>query len=131
MQTTCLFIWLTPNPPCPCYYRLSKGLVISQVFVVNWEKSLLFPLDPDTPISLPSSCPLKIVSTFQCLGIVVQQLISLYLKNNLDPLFSHHKNTLKVWSTLPPNLLGRINIFKMFFSVTLSLHTEQLPSICS
>lgn len=111
-----MFIYLAnPQSSLPTLLCIIQDFCHYSGFRVNCEKSLLFLLDQAASVALPSSCPLKIVTSFRYLGIIVQQPISLYIKNNLDPLIRKLKSTLKIWAKLPLTLLGRINIFKIIF----------------
>lgn len=80
--TTSLSIWLDGISS----FRHVSG------FWVNWEKSLLFTFNQGALSSIPSLCLLKVVDSFQYLGVVVQQPIRKYLQNNLDSLISKLKN---------------------------------------
>uniref|UniRef100_A0A803JF55 Reverse transcriptase domain-containing protein n=1 Tax=Xenopus tropicalis TaxID=8364 RepID=A0A803JF55_XENTR len=82
---------------------------------INWEKSIVFPLDGQAPQMTEPECTLKVANSFKYLGIHINKDPSLFLQDNLHPLHNRFKDTLKFWTKLPLTLIGRINICKMIF----------------
>lgn len=55
------------------------------------------------------------VDHFTYLGIVIHKDIRQFDALNLSPTIQNLTSKLKAWENLPLTLVGRINIFKMFF----------------
>lgn len=55
-------------------------------FRVNWDKSNLFPLDPDATVQIHPDSRIQVVSSFRYLVVIVQLPLSTYIENNLCPL---------------------------------------------
>uniref|UniRef100_A0A803JDF7 Reverse transcriptase domain-containing protein n=1 Tax=Xenopus tropicalis TaxID=8364 RepID=A0A803JDF7_XENTR len=82
---------------------------------INWEKSIIFPLDDQVPVMADPECTLKIANTFKYLGITIHKEPAQFFTHNLHPLQNKFEDTLKFWTKLPLTLIGRINICKMIF----------------
>lgn len=84
-------------------------------FKVNWNKSIVFRLNPEYTPRMPLDVPLQVVSCFQYLGVEIQLPLNTYISNNISPLLLHLRENLQTWNRLPLKLLGRINMFKMIY----------------
>uniref|UniRef100_A0A803K4F0 Reverse transcriptase domain-containing protein n=1 Tax=Xenopus tropicalis TaxID=8364 RepID=A0A803K4F0_XENTR len=82
---------------------------------INWEKSIIFPLDDQVPVMADPECTLKIANTFKYLGITIHKEPAQFFAHNLHPLQNKFEDTLKFWTILPLTLIGRIDICKMIF----------------
>lgn len=82
-------------------------------FQVNWDKSNLFPLDPDATVQIHPDSRLQVVSSFRYLGVIVQLPLSSYIENNLFPLLTQVQLQTKQWMDLPLDLMRRANTLKM------------------
>lgn len=80
---------------------------------INWDKSVLMPLDPLPPSDFPSSVPLQVVSEFKYLGIIVTPRPQNYISCNLLPLMSKMATKVDAWCRLPLSVIGRGNLVKM------------------
>lgn len=83
--------------------------------LINWDKSVLMPLDPVPPSFSPQSVPLQIVSNFQYLGIVVNSRPKDYIALNLVPILAKLSSKVDTWCRLPLSVIGRGNLIKMIF----------------
>lgn len=70
---------------------------------------------PSLDLSQPASLLLKKVSRFKYLGFEVQNGLSSYITNNLDPLLEWFTRLCTAWSSLPLSPIGWVNLIKMFF----------------
>ncbi|XP_012819057.2 uncharacterized protein LOC105947410 [Xenopus tropicalis] len=82
---------------------------------INWDKSILCPVDPLQPQPVVPNIPLKWANQFKYLGVWITVDFTKYMSLNLDPLLSDLKTRLAQWSKLPLSLWGRINIIKMIY----------------
>lgn len=80
---------------------------------VNWEKSLLFPIDFAARATADTDILLRWVEHFKYLGVVVSRQVSDYISLNLTPVIQETQQRLKAWESLPLSLLGRIHLIKM------------------
>ena len=81
---------------------------------INWEKSLLFPLDPAARTTALGS-QLLWVEQFKYLGIRVGRNPAGYSCLNVLPVLAQLKERCLTWASLPLNLIDRINLLKMIF----------------
>lgn len=81
-------------------------------FRVNWDKSNLFPFDPDAISQVHSDSRLQVESSFGNLGVMVQLLLSSCIANNLCSLITQFQVQTKQWMDLPLDLMGRANTLK-------------------
>lgn len=81
-----------PQSSLPALLEIIQRFGHFSGFRVNWDKSLLFQIDQETPITLPPECPLQIVHTLISWGPDKKKHPnSSYAKINLDPLISRIK----------------------------------------
>lgn len=81
--------------------------------LINWDKSVLMPLDqPSLPL-LSVSVPLQVVSEFRYLGIVIRPKPQDYIDTNLSPLMAKISTKIDAWCRLPLSVIGRSNLVKM------------------
>lgn len=82
-------------------------------FSINWNKSVLLPIDPIID-PLPQGAEMvHIVSSFRYLGIQISPDPSQYFALNLTQLLSKFREKLNSWCKLPFSVVGRINLIKM------------------
>lgn len=81
---------------------------------INWDKSILFPLDPLTRTNAPDY-QLVWAEQFKYLGIQVRRDPASYSDLNITPILTQLKEKCMAWSSLPLNLMGRVNLLKMIF----------------
>lgn len=68
---------------------------------INWEKSMLMPLDP-LPDPLPHMLShFKVVSSIKYLGITMLDSSQSYIVDNIFPLLIRFQNQSKTWTKLP------------------------------
>lgn len=80
---------------------------------INWEKSVILPIDPLTE-PLPYQIPqIKVVSQMKYLGINISRDPEQYITENLVPLMKKLKQKCRVWGWLPLSVAGRCNLIKM------------------
>lgn len=84
-------------------------------FWMNWDKSILFPVDQAAIPLVHPDFRLQVVPSCRYLGIVVQLPLSSYINNNLCPLLSQLQLQTKQWMDLPLYLTGRANVIKMIY----------------
>uniref|UniRef100_A0A803JYV6 Reverse transcriptase domain-containing protein n=1 Tax=Xenopus tropicalis TaxID=8364 RepID=A0A803JYV6_XENTR len=82
---------------------------------INWDKSSIFPIDPNMDSSMFPPTPLQWVDAFKYLGIQVRRELSDFIPNNLEPILKTMKEKLLIWANLPLSIWGRINLLKMIF----------------
>lgn len=97
MQTMLYYFWGTPPLfwllPCP----LSLYTYLFSSFTINWDKSVLLPLD-SLPWDLsPMAALISVVSSLKTLGVIVTSWISGNLAQNIL-LMSDWKNLVQTWS---------------------------------
>lgn len=80
---------------------------------INWDKSLLMPIDDPTHSCKVPQIPLVSSSLFKYLGIQISTSLSQYDKFNLEPLLAKLKLKLQVWRKLHISIVGRINLLKI------------------
>lgn len=90
-------------------------------FSINWNKSVLMPLDPLTDPLPDSASMVQIVPSFRCLGVQVSPDVTQYI--NLIPLLTKFREKCNTWCKLPLSVVGRANLIKMVWS-------SQLLYIC-
>lgn len=81
--------------------------------LINWDKSVLMPLDPLPPGFPPESVPLQVVSEFKYLGVVINSRPKDYVALNLLPLLTRVSAKIDTWCKLPLSVVGRGNLIKM------------------
>lgn len=73
---------------------------------MNWEKSMLLPLDL-LPDSLPPSLShIKVVSSIKYLGITMSAFPQAFIADNIAPLLSRFHIQIQIWSKLPLSVVG-------------------------
>lgn len=82
---------------------------------INWNKSVLMPIDGQSLEGIDMGVPLVCANTFTYLGIVISADVHTYEKLNLDPLCVRLQQKLAVWRKLSPSVVGRINLIKMIW----------------
>lgn len=80
---------------------------------VNWNKSLLFPIDMEACSTASNDIPLQWVENFKYLGVVISRQASDFFPLNLTLILGDIGSKLKVWKSLPLSLLGYIILLKM------------------
>lgn len=70
---------------------------------INWDKSVLLPLDPSPYTLLPTAAHLQVVSDFQYLGIKVNARP----QNYIAPLLGKVVDKVDSWCRLPLTVIGR------------------------
>lgn len=79
---------------------------------INWDKSILFPLDLLTRTNAPDN-QLVCVEQFKYLGIRVRRDPASYSDLNITPILTQLKEKCMAWSSLSLNLMVRINLPKI------------------
>lgn len=82
---------------------------------VSWDKSISFPIGPKLNYDYLLHSNLEILSTFPYLGIQMNSDLSSFEALNITPIVSHMKTRLRTWASLPLNLIGCVNIFKVIY----------------
>lgn len=80
---------------------------------INWDKSVILPVDPLSDPSLLSSTQLQVVADFMYLGIRVSARPLDYVDGNLIPLLDRLRTKVDTWCRLPLSVVGRSNLLKM------------------
>lgn len=96
--------------------------------LINWDKSVLLPVDPLPPSFSPASTPLQIVQRFKYLGIMISARPSDFLELNLAPLLLRFSSKLDAWCRLPMSVIGRGNLVKMIFMPQLLYVLHNAPT---
>lgn len=94
---------------------------------INWDKSTLFPLDPQGLIDNLTT-QLILVEQFRYLGIQVGRDSARFSDLNVFLLLSQLWEKCAGWVSLLMNLLGCINLLKMIF-LSKFLCVSQLPNL--
>lgn len=81
---------------------------------VNWDKSLIYPLNPARP-KPPMQSPLVWVDSFKYLGICMGRPVARYMDLNLMPLLAQFSKLCTDWRSPPLTLVDRVNLVKMVF----------------
>lgn len=82
---------------------------------INWDKSVIMPVDGQSLEGMDLGVPLVCSSTFKYLGVTISTNLAQYEKLNLDPLYSKLLQRLEVWRKLPLSVVGRVNLIKMIW----------------
>lgn len=82
-------------------------------FSINWNKSVLMPIDPITSPLPECTAMVQVVSSFRYLGIQISLDVSQYKSLNLLPLLAKFRDKSNAWCKLPLSVVGRINLIKM------------------
>lgn len=82
---------------------------------VGWEKSVAFPRGPKMDYTNLSHSKLTIQPTFKYLGIYINNNLSCFQALNITPIITYMETRLRTWASLPLNLIGRVNIFKIIY----------------
>uniref|UniRef100_A0A803K361 Reverse transcriptase domain-containing protein n=1 Tax=Xenopus tropicalis TaxID=8364 RepID=A0A803K361_XENTR len=82
---------------------------------VNYDKSLVFPIDNLPQSILCSITQLNTVSEFRYLGIQIHKELKRYEQLNISPVLARLKEKTLVWQNLPLSVPGKINLLKMVF----------------
>ena len=85
-------------------------------FNINWNKSVLLPLDPLTHQLPDCARDVLIVNEFRYLGIQVTADPTQYLPLNLTPLLRKFRAKCSAWLKLPLSITGRANLVKMIWA---------------
>lgn len=80
---------------------------------INWNKSVLFPLDPGARKTMVPT-PLLRADELKYLDVKVRRDLGNFFNPNLSPMLQQLEKCIS-WLSLPLNLKGRINILKMIF----------------
>lgn len=96
---------------------------------INWEKSMLLPLDPIPDSIPPTVSHLRVVSFIKYLGIIISASPQSYIRDNILPLFSRLQAQSKTWNKLPVSIVGRINLNKIIWMPQLLYFLHNAP-IC-
>lgn len=80
---------------------------------INWDKSVLLPVDPLPGALSLDAVPLQIVSEFSYLGVRVNARPLDYLRLNVLPLLARIADKVDSWCRLPLTVIGRGNLTKM------------------
>lgn len=80
---------------------------------MGWDKSVAFPIGPKLDYNYLSQSNLTIQLTFKYLGIYINADLSIFESLNITPIITHMETRLHIWASLPLNLIGGVNIFKM------------------
>lgn len=75
--------------------------------LINWDMSVLLPVDPLYQSFSPDSTPLQIVQQFKYLGITVSSHPPEFLELNLIPLLNRLSSKVDTWCRLPLSVIGR------------------------
>lgn len=82
---------------------------------VGWEKLQALAIGPPSPYDyLQRSC-IQLTPSLKYLGIQIHADLPRYEELNVTPIVQQMTEKFRTWSSLPLNLFGRINIFKMIF----------------
>lgn len=82
---------------------------------VWWDKSVTFPIGPKLNYAYLLHSKLEIQPTFRYLGIQINSDLSTFESLNITPIISHMETRLRIWTSLPLNLIGHVSIFKMIY----------------
>lgn len=94
---------------------------------INWDKSMLLPLDFLSD-SLPSTVShLGVVSSIKYLGITITPSSQSYIYDNIVPLLSRFQTQSKGWNKLPLSVVGRINRIEMIWMLQLLYFLHNAP----
>lgn len=82
---------------------------------VGWEKLQALAIGPPSPYDyLQRSC-IQLTPSLKYLGIQIHADLPRYEELNVTPIVQQMTEKFRTWSSLPLNLIGHINIFKMIF----------------
>lgn len=85
-------------------------------FSINWNKSVLMPLDPLTKPLPDCVKEIVVVEEFRYLGIQVTSDPNKYLELNLTPLLKKFRLKCLAWKKLHLTVTGRVNLTKMIWA---------------
>lgn len=85
-------------------------------YIINWDKSVLLPLDNPSLSMLREAPQVKIVSSFQYLGIMIHSKVENYLTDNLSPILTKFQHKSTAWTKVPLSVVGRANLIKMIWA---------------
>lgn len=81
-------------------------------FSINWDKSVIMPLDPiREPLPLAAT-QIKLVTSFKYLGVEASLNVTEYPNLNSFPLLRKMGKVSVVWYKLPSSVVGRVNLVK-------------------
>lgn len=80
-------------------------------YKINWDKSILMPLNNTGKSKAPQGIPTK--DSFTYLGVHISSIIPQIVKENFVKCLQNIQIDIKRWNRLPLSLQGRVNIVKM------------------
>lgn len=80
---------------------------------INWEKSVLLPVDPIRKQIPLENIQMEIVEITKYLGVYITKDPNKYINNNIVPLLTKFKSKIEIWRRLPLSIAGRCNLIKM------------------
>uniref|UniRef100_A0A803J4Y6 Reverse transcriptase domain-containing protein n=1 Tax=Xenopus tropicalis TaxID=8364 RepID=A0A803J4Y6_XENTR len=98
---------------------------------INWDKSVLFPIDPRPQQAPNQTHGLQWVESFKYLGIWVHANLNKFVELNIHPILKLIEAKIEIWANLPLTLIGRINLFKMVILPKLMYIFRQAPTLIS
>ncbi|XP_056407014.1 uncharacterized protein LOC130298133 [Hyla sarda] len=81
--------------------------------LINWDKSVLLPLEPLPEVPQITISKIQIVSSFKYLGIHITPSLHDFVPRNLLPILDKSSQKVSVWCKLPLSVVGRTNLVKM------------------
>lgn len=103
-----------PSSSLPDTIRLINAFSKISDYTINWSKSTILPLSPNSWDVAVQTLPLSLrTGNITYLGISISPRLSELVNLNFNPLLKTVEDNLQRWMNLPTSLIGRIATIKM------------------